>query len=446
MGGDKLFEGLPEMKGPQGQGSGAPRLREPVRDQIELRSVDLDSLIAADHPARTVWAYVARLDLRMVEDQIKAREGRPGHPPASPRLLLALWLYATSEGVGSARALEKLCTSHDAYRWLCGGVSVNYHALADFRTAHPALLDDLLAQSVATLAAAGAIELDTLAQDGVRVRAHAGTSSFRRRQSLHKCLKKARRLVARLKAELDDDPDASNRRIRAARERAAAEQEARVSEALDKLAELEAERARRAKTNANQTRKQKEPRASTTDPEARVMKMADGGFRPAYNIQIASLPEAQIVVAVDVETSGSDHGQMRPMLDRLKQRYRPPKRYLADGGFTKNADIEWAADPANGAIKVYCPPMHSRHQTDPFAPREDDGPGMAAWRRRMNSAAGKAIYKGRAVAECIHARFRQWKLHQFTVCGPIKVRSVALWHALANNILRMPFLLAAVRA
>lgn len=217
MGGDELFEGLPEMTAPARQVSGAPRLREPVRDQLELRSVDLDGLIAADHPVRTVWAYVERLDLRVLEEQIKAREGRPGHPPASPRLLLALWLYATSDGVGSARALARLCESHDAYRWLCGGVSVNYHTLADFRTAHPGLLDDLLTRSVAALAAAGAIDLDTMAQDGVRVRASAGAGSFRRRQSLHKCLKKAHRLVAQLRAELDDDPAASNRRLKAAR-------------------------------------------------------------------------------------------------------------------------------------------------------------------------------------------------------------------------------------
>lgn len=439
-----LFENLAEMAVPKADSGGAPRLREPIRNQIELRSVDLDSLLGADHPARAVWAYVERLDLSVLEDRIKAREGRPGHPPADPRLLLALWLYATSEGVGSARALARLCESHDAYRWLCGGVSVNYHTLADFRLAHPALLDDLLTRNVAALAAAGAIDLDTLAQDGVRVRASAGAASFRRRKTLHKCLQRAHRLVARLKAEIDDDPDASNRRIRAARERAAAEREARVAAALGKLAELEVERARRAKTNAEQTKKQGEPRASTTDPEARVMKMADGGFRPAYNLQIASAVEAQIIVAVDVETSGSDRGRMAPMLGQIKTRYeRAPKRYLADGGFTKNADIEWAADPANGAIQVHCPPIKSRHDTDPFAPRVDDGPGMAAWRRRMRSAAGKARYKRRAIAECLHARFRHWNLRQLTVRGRAKARTVLLWFALANNILRGQTLLPA---
>jgi transposase len=439
-----LFENLPETAAPKADIGGAPRLREPVRNQIELRAMDLDSLIGADHPARAVWAYVERLDLGVLEDQIKAREGRPGHPPATPRLLLALWLFATSQGVGSARALARLCESHDAYRWLCGGVSVNYHTLADFRLAHPALLDDLLTRNVAALAAVGVIDLDTLAQDGVRVRASAGAASFRRRKTLHKCLKRARRLVERLKREIDDDPDASNRRIRAARERAAAEREARVAAALERLAELEAERARRAKTNAEQTKKQGEPRASTTDPEARVMKMADGGFRPAYNMQIVSAVEAQIVVAVDAETSGSDRGRMAPMLTRIKTRYdRAPRRYLADGGFTKNADIEWAADPANGAIQVHCPPIKSRHDTDPFASRADDGPGMAAWRRRMKSAAGKARYKRRAIAECLHARFRHWNLRQLTVRGRAKARTVLLWFALANNILRAQNLLPA---
>ena len=439
-----LFEKLPEMAAPKADGGGAPRLREPVRNQIELRAMDLDSLIGADHPARVIWAYVAGLDLEPLYAPIKAREGAPGHPPADPRLLLALWLYATSGGVGSARALARLCGCHDAYRCLCGGVSVNYHTLADFRMAYPALLDDLLTRNVAALAAAGVIDLDTLAQDGLRVRASAGAASFRRRKTLHKCLKRARRLVERLKREIDDDPDASNRRIRAARERAAAEREARVAAALAKLAELEVERARRAKTNAEQTKKQGEPRASTTDPEARVMKMADGGFRPAYNLQIASAVEAQFVVAVDVETSGSDRGRMAPMLAQIKTRYgRTPKRYLADGGFTKNADIEWAADPANGAIHVHCPPIKSRHDTDPFAPRADDGPGMAAWRRRMKSAAGKARYKRRSIAECLHARFRHWDLHQFTARGRAKARTVLLWFALANNILRAQSLLPA---
>jgi transposase len=194
---DGLFEGLPEQVAPKSSRSeGEPRLRRPERDQIELRAVDLDSLLAQDHPARIILAYVERLDIGALYAPIKARAGTPGHPPIDPRLMLALWLYATADGVGSARALARLCESQDAYRWLCGGVSVNYHTLADFRLAHPTLLDELLAKNVAALAAAGVIDLDTLAQDGVRVRAAAGTSSYRRRASVERRLEQARAVVA----------------------------------------------------------------------------------------------------------------------------------------------------------------------------------------------------------------------------------------------------------
>jgi transposase len=431
---NELFPDLPVQMMERSFDAGQARLREPVRDQIELRAVDLDGLIGSEHPARVIWDYVQRLDLRALEAAIKAREHTPGQAPASPRLLLALWLYATSEGIGSARALARLCESHDAYRWLCGGVSVNYHGLADFRTAHPELMDRLLTENVATLSTVGVIDLDEVVQDGVRVRAGAGSGSFRRKKKLHKELKKATRLMARLKQELDDDPDASNRRMRAARERAAREREARLAAALEKIAEIEAERTRRAKTNKKQVAEQKEPRASTTDPQARVMKMADGGYRPAYNCQLGTVAQGQIVVSIDVTATGSDRGLLRPMLDGLKQRYgRQPKRYLVDGGFNKNDDTEWAA---GAGVKVYGPPTRSKHKTDPYAPRRDDGPGVAAWRRRMQSPHGKAVYKRRGMGECINARFRQWRLYQFAVRGRAKVRAVLSLFALANNILQ----------
>lgn len=430
----ELFEGLPEQATrPVELGGGRPRVREPERRQVELRAIDLDSLLSMDHPARVIWGYVERLDLSVLEETIGAREHTPGQSPASPRLLLALWLYATSQGVGSARALERLCESHDAYRWLCGGVSVNYHGLADFRSGHGELLDQLLTHNIATLSAAGVIDLAEVVQDGVRVRASAGASSFRRQQSLHKHLKKARRLVEHLKREVEEDPDASNRRIKAAQERAAREREERIAKALARAGELEAERQRRAKTNKKQVEKQKEPRTSTTDPEARVMKMADGGFRPTYNCQIGTVGEGQIVVDVAVDISGSDRGQMRPMLERLDERYEGlPRRHLVDGGFHKNDDTEWANEHG---VLVYGPTTKSKHKTDPYAPRPKDGPGVAAWRRRMKSSYGKGVYKRRSMGECINARFRQWGLRQFTVRGVHKVKTALLWFAVANNIL-----------
>src|SRR5882757_1549205 len=409
MADETLLGDLPENEPVKAGWAGAPRLREPVRDQIELRAVDLEALLAAEHPARVIWAYVEKLDLSALEE----------------------------------RALARLCESEDACRWLCGVVRLNYHGLSDFRTEHPELLERLLIENVASLSVANVINLDEVIQDGLRVRAFAGTGSYRREKKLYKELRKAKRLVERLREENDDDPDASNRRIRAAKERAAREREARVQATLAQLAEIEAHRARKGRANRNNKKKgtkPSEPRASTTDPQARVMKMPDGGFRPAYNCQIATVAGGQIVISTSAETTGSDRGLMRPMVETIKQDFdRLPKRQLVDGGFNKNEDIEWAAA---GGVKVYGPPVKSKHNTDPYAPRPDDGPGVAAWRRRMKSPHGKGVYKRRAPGECINARFRNWGLRQFLVRGREKVLCVLRWFALANNILTGHRLLA----
>jgi transposase len=407
-------------------------LREPKRDQIELRATDIESLIGDDHRARLIWDYVEDLDLSELENRIKARDERPGHPATSPRLLLALWLYATSDAVGSARALERLCESEDAYRWLCGGVSVNYHTLADFRVGCADLLDRLLGEHLAALAKAGLVDLDTLAQDGVRIRAAAGAASFRREETLDEKLALAQAVVDELKREADTRSDASNQRIKAAKERAARERSERVKAAQAALAEIKRQRQERAEKRGN-GKKPKEPRASTTDPQARVMKMADGGFRPGYNVQVASVAGEQIVVTLEVRNNGSDRGLMRPMLERLRALGRSPGHHLADGGFGCAEDIEWAH---HEGIDVYCPPTRSKHGTDPCLPRRGDGPGVLAWRARMGSDAGQAQYKPRSICECIHARWRNWDLRQLTVRGIEKVRAIVLWYALTNNILQ----------
>ena len=441
MAGEGLFEDLPGQERPEVGGAvGKPRLREPVRDQIELRAMDIDSLIGSDHPARVMWGYVERLDLRELENAIKAREGTPGGPAISPRLLLALWLYATSEGVGSARALCRLIEHHDAYRWLAGGVSVNYHTLSDFRVGHGAVLDRLLTENVAALCAANVIDVSGLVQDGVRVRASAGAASFRRRGRLEQHLAMARDLVERLKREVDVSSDASNQRMRAAKERAARERAERIEAALHTLDEVEAKRKAREPKTAKQADgvkepdKPKEPRASTTDPQVRVIKMADGGFRPAWNVQVLSAAGEQFVIDVTPLTTGSDRGLMRPSLEAVRERLgRLPNRHLGDGGFTSAADIEWAHGEG---IEIYCPPTQSKHGTDPYLPRRDDGPGVLAWRSRMADEQAKVIYRQRSICECIHARWRNWNLIRLNVRGAVKVKAVMLWHALANNILQ----------
>jgi transposase len=432
-GGKELIEGLPEQRAPEQAVRGAPRYRRPQREQLGWQAAALDELIAPDHPVRAIWAFAQGLDLGALHAAVKAREGVPGQAPPAPELMMALWLWATVDGVGSARQLARLCEQHLAYRWLCGGVSMNHHTLSDFRVAHAGLLERLLADGVTALVAEGLVSLDVLAQDGMRVRAAAGAGSFRRRRRLEEIGTAARARVERLRAELASDPGAGDRRRQAAQQRAAREQEARAQAALERMNELEAERGRREKTNKAAVAKQKEPRASTTDAEVRVMKMADGGFRPAYNMQIVSAPGQQVIVAVDIETSGSDRGLAAPALDQLAAGGTRPTDYLVDGGFAKNADIERAHA---GGTRLWCPATNNKHGTDPYAPRDDDGPGLADWRRRMRSEAGLAMYKERCKAECPNAWARRMGLDRLLVRGKHKARAVLLWFALAHNMLR----------
>jgi transposase len=204
--------------------------------------VDLDALIALDHPARLVWSFVSALELAELYGSIKARTPTVGRTPIDPRLLLALWLYAVIDGVGSAREIERLCERDLVYRWLCGGVGVDHHALSDFRTDHEAMLDRLLTDSVTALVNEGLISLERLAQDGVRVRASAGAASFRRRGRLTALHEHMAERIAQLKSELEGDAAAGQHRKQAARRRAATEREERCRQALVRLRELEIER------------------------------------------------------------------------------------------------------------------------------------------------------------------------------------------------------------
>ena len=429
---DELFDLPPTEAGPaEPEGRARPRLQRPQRDQITLRPSDLESLLPADHRARLVWAFVESLDLSAFHARIKAVEGHSGRPPIDPAILVSLWLYATLEGVGSARALDRLCDEHDAYRWLCGGVGVNYHTLAAFRVEQADILDRLLTESVAALLADGLVTLATVAQDGLRVRASAGAASYRRRSTLERFLDEAEAQVDALKAELDDDPAATSRRIGAARERAASERAERVRKALRHLPELEAAKRRAGKPVD-------EARASTSDPEARVMKMADGGYRPAYNVQFAADAESQVIVGLDVTPAGTDHGQLRPMLGQLRRRYgRDPDALLADAGFQTIAEIDELSAAACGTT-LYLPVRTPADKTrDPHQPLADDSPAVAAWRVRMGTAEARELYKRRAAtAECVNAIARNRGLQRFGVRGPDKARAIALWFALAHNLMR----------
>src|ERR1700712_551759 len=200
---DTLFP-VPESSSPceAPEVQGIPRFVSPNRAQVELRALDLESLLPPDHAARAVWEFVSSLDLGRLESKTRSVEGRAGRPATDPRIFLALWLYATTKGIGSARALERLTEVHDAYRWIAGGVPVNYHSLSDFRSGHRAYLDEVLTQSVAVLMKEDLVTLNRVSQEGTRVRANAGASSFRRKPTLEACQELAKEQVERLKQEL----------------------------------------------------------------------------------------------------------------------------------------------------------------------------------------------------------------------------------------------------
>jgi transposase len=399
----------------------------------------LEDLLTCDHQARVVWQFVQGLDLTALYAGIRAVEGGPGRPALDPRILVALWLYATLEGVGSARALDYLCTAHHAFRWLGGGVSVNYHTLSDFRVQHLEFLDDLLTHSVAVLREQELVDLNRVAQDGMRVRASAGAASFRRRPTLEECLTEAQEQVQRLRQELEDDPGAGQRGQQKAQERAARERDERLRQALQRLPELEAKKKPNEKTKA---------RCSSTDPEATVMKMADGGFRPAYNFQFATDTASQIIVGVEVTTSGSDQGELTPMVEQVHERFaQRPQQALVDGGFASHADIEAVSAPDKGCV-VYAPvPEPKDPKRDRYKPLEGDSPAVAAWRERMGTVQAQAIYKDRAAsAECVNALARNRGLRQLTVRGRLKAKAIALWYAIAHNLQRAVSLRAALVA
>jgi len=419
-------------------GSGKPRLARAQRTQVEMRLAALDDLLPPDHLARVIWGLIEQIDLSAFYAPIRAVEGQAGHPAIDPAILIALWLYATAEGVGSARALDRLCTEHIAYQWLCGGVSVNYHTLADFRVAHERALDECLTQHVAALMAEGLVSLERTAQDGVRIRASAGSGSFRRRERLEQFQTEAQARVEQLKAQAQADGDLRSPRQQAAQERAGRERLKRVQQAVREMGELEQ---RRAKDHQKKSER-KPPRVSTTDPEARVMKMPNGGYQPAYNGQLAVETGSGVIVGVDV-TAQVDQGQIGPMLDQLAERYaEQPNEHLVDGGFVAHSDIETAADQG---VAVYAPlPAPRAQDQDPTQLRATDGPGVRAWRERMQTEVAKTIYKLRAqTVEWANAGLRQRGLYQFEVRGRQKVRAVLLWFALLHNLLRSVQLRAA---
>jgi transposase len=407
------------------------RLREANRAQLAWGRIDLDAQLPDDHPARAICAVIERLDLSALYAPIAARDEVAGAPAIDPQLLLGLWVYATSEGEGSAREIGRLTQLHAAYRWIGGGIDVGYHTLSDFRSQQGAVLDALITQVLALLLKQDLVDLSRVAQDGTRVRASAGAASFRREQTLQALMHEAR---AHLEAVTREAADPAISALRAAaRKRGAQQRLERLEAALTQLPEV-------TETKKRSGAKDSTGRVSTTDPDARIMKMGDGGFRPAFNVQFATTTDAaRVIVGVEATNRGSDAGQSTPMLEQIEQRTGVrPAEMLVDGGYAQHEAIDQAAKQE---VTLYAPvPKPRKGDTrDPHLPRDGDSEAVAAWRQRMGTAEAKVIYKQRAAtAETVNADAKEHRgLDRLAVRGLGKVLGSASLFALTYNLLRL---------
>lgn len=410
-----------------------PRMKVPDRSQIDPNPGRIDDLIPPDHKARLVWQLVQELDPTPLYAQIKAVEGHAGRPAIDPRILVALWLYATDEGIASARELARRCYDCDPYKWLRGGVDVNYHTLSDFRTDHSEWLKEQVVTNIAALRAEGLASLEVLGQDGMRVRASAGNDSFKRQESLQQLLQEAEQQWDRLEEEFQQQTELSARQ-QAAQERSARERIERLKQALEEVKQVAEAREKRKKGDGASAR------ASTTDPPARRMKMGDGGTRPAYNVEFTTDLNSLVIVEADLINAGSDAGQMEPMVQQIEAEQAPlpeGSEYYVDGGFATKEDLE---SMGQRRVKVFTPPKEVEKQQqqgkDPYVPKRGDSPEVAEWRQRMGTAEAQEKYKQRGKCEWSNAQCRNRGLQQFLVRGLQKVKAVVLWYVLVHNLFR----------
>jgi transposase len=420
------------------------RVHRPDRFQLRWDVVSLDSQLPPEHRARLVWSFVSTLDLGAFYATIKARDDQAGRPASDPAVLLALWLYAILDGVGAARAIERLCQQHAAYRWLCGGVAVNHDMLSAFRRENGARLDDLLTHSLTGLIAEGLVSLEEVAIDGTKVRARASRGSLVQGAKLARIEAAVTARIAALRHEIDADPAAGERRQQARLLRAAQEQAGRVKRAQEHLAARQREAAERAKRHRKEEAAKPPPSVSTSDPEVRQMRMPDHSVYPAWNVQIATA--RGFIVAIDPTDRRQDGGLAGTTVAEVARRCSGvPERLLGDGTAIVRDDIVgWAT--CYPGLEVYSPEPRERAGVTAETARKRrwqrgrEAEPIRAWRERMASALGEAIYRRRKLTEHVHAKLKNRGFAQMLTHGIATVRAVCRLHALAHNLLQAHYL------
>ena len=419
---------------------GGARVVTANRSQTSYELLDLEEFLPPDHRARAVVAFVARLDLSPFYAVINARDGEAGRPALDPAILLGLWLLATTDGIGSARLLERLTENHMAYRWLRGGMPLNPHTLSDFRTVHAGRLDRVLTESLAAVLAEGLVKPVEIIIDGTKIKANAGRNSFKTAKGLADAEVLAAAQVARLKAELEDDGGKSTKRQKAARQRAADEAAAKVAAAKDALDKLLAEKAKRAERHKSEEAKKAEPKASTTDPDARIMRFSDGSSGPGYNVQVAVTSGDGFIVGIVPTDRRNDRGLAHPMLEEVERRLGlTPDRILVDTGYASAEDIIALTNrPRPVTVYASIPPEKAevkeatkRRRSAKIA-REPQA--LKEWRARMASLSGQVIMKRRKRIELVNAHLKFDGLGRPALRGLVKLTATACLNAIAHNL------------
>jgi transposase len=416
------------------------RIKEAKREQMSMEIVDYNELIPEEHPARIIVKFVEELNLEGFYSDIKSLPGVAGRSATDPKLLLCLWLYATLEGIGSARLLEKLCERDAAFRWICGGVGVNYHTLSDFRHENGARLDQLLTDIMSTFIIKGIVRLKSLIVDGTKVKASASKKSFKRKTRLNKIKKETAHYIEELRRELDRDPNAGNRRREAARLSAQEKIKAKVEAALAELPKVEAAK-ELAKKKVKKGTEVKEAKVSTSDPDARLMKFADKSVKAGYNCQIVMEPESYIVVSVDISQNGNDQGLLKPLIEQIDSRYKErPDRALVDSGYQVKQDIIDLADHRKPLL-VYSPLPKKKENIkkaslDKRKKKEANYPeSLKAFYKRMENKVSQKYYKVRSRIETFNGILHNRMRRGFHLRGKDKVKSELLLQAISHNIM-----------
>jgi transposase len=412
------------------------RVREPRREGQEVVFRISEDSLPPEHPARLLWEVLGRLDLSAFMAEVKSVQGAAGGPVRSRRMLLTLWLYAFVRGIVHAREIERRLSENDiGFRWIAGDLHVSHTLLSEFLTAHHEALVTLFTDVLGVLKTEELIFLPEhrVAQDGTRVHANAGSGSFRTRATLEDAREQAELHLKAILARMDDPPLRETQQQ--ARERGAMDVLDRVKRAAKAVEQLREERLESRRKSRHTKPPSTEPKASTTDPEARIMKMSQGGFAPGYNVQLAVMGSPLggpiAIVGLQLTSLGTDKGSILPMCAQVEQRTEHRvDTILVDADHLTHEELREAQ--TQGRTVIAPVPEHWLNT------KEKQDPAIERWTAQMQTEPMRYEYRTRkSLVERANAILKErFNLRQVPVRGLNKVLCVFLMAAVAVNLIQ----------